>query len=227
MPLLSLDPTQLTASANANSALPTLVAVSSALAPVAAVSTAAFTTQVKTVTVLEIVYLAAPTTTASPSPSSTAALASGSGSASAAASNLASFATDSYDGMSFMQLGAPRLDLPAELGLAYKERSCAGATVSSVLLVVIVVACFAAIFLRQAGQMRRLLEATDEEELSDVGLGGAGRRTVKRPVKRGRRRGERRGLMGVLPSLFLWQLGSRPSRADEHAACSATSRLDK
>ncbi|TNY20778.1 hypothetical protein DMC30DRAFT_235668 [Rhodotorula diobovata] len=174
MPLLSLDPTQLTASANANSALPTLVAVSSALAPVAAVSTAAFTTQVKTVTVLEIVYLAAPTTTASPSPSSTAALASGSGSASAAASNLASFATDSYDGMSFMQLGA---------------------TVSSVLLVVIVVACFAAIFLRQAGQMRRLLEATDEEELSDVGLGGAGRRTVKRPVKRGRRRGERRGLM--------------------------------
>ncbi|GAA5912395.1 hypothetical protein JCM8208_005153 [Rhodotorula glutinis] len=96
------------------------------------------------------------------------------GSAAAAdASNLASIATDSYDGLSFVQLGA---------------------AFSTALVVVLVVSCFAAFFLRQAGQMRRLMEVTDEEELSDVGLGDGGTRVGGR-TGRGARKGERRGLI--------------------------------
>lgn len=71
-----------------------------------------------------------------------------------------------------------------------------GAAFSTAFVVVLVVSCFAAFFLRQAGQMRRLMEITDEEELSDVGVGDAGARASKRS-KSGGRRGERRGLIGA------------------------------
>ncbi|KPV74157.1 uncharacterized protein RHOBADRAFT_44642 [Rhodotorula graminis WP1] len=113
-------------------------------------STTAPSVQFTTVTILEVIYLAPATSEASPTAAK--------GSVAAPdASNLASIATDSYDGLSFVQLGA---------------------AFSTVFVVVLVISCFAAFFLRQAGQMRRLMEVTDEEELSDVGLGDGGTRAA-------------------------------------------------
>ncbi|GAA5941513.1 hypothetical protein JCM3775_005098 [Rhodotorula graminis] len=129
-------------------------------------STTAPSVQFTTVTILEVIYLAPATSEASPTAAK--------GSVAAPdASNLASIATDSYDGLSFVQLGA---------------------AFSTVFVVVLVISCFAAFFLRQAGQMRRLMEVTDEEELSDVGLGDGGTRAGER-ASRGGTRGERRGLI--------------------------------
>ncbi|GAA5852454.1 hypothetical protein JCM9279_003453 [Rhodotorula babjevae] len=153
-----------------SSTLAVVTPASSRLATSLSASTAAPSIQVTTVTVLEVVYLAAAATETSHTTSSSSA-------AGADSSNLASIATDSYDGLSFVQLGA---------------------AFSTALVVVLVVSCFAAFFLRQAGQMRRLMEVTDEEELSEVGLGDAGRRTGKRSSLRGGRKGERRGLMALL-----------------------------
>lgn len=84
---------------NASSTLVAAGPGSSHLATVLLTSPAKLNVQVTTVTVLEIVYLAAATTEPPPTASKSSV-------ATADASNLASIATDSYDGLTFVQLGA-------------------------------------------------------------------------------------------------------------------------
>ncbi|GAA6053164.1 hypothetical protein JCM3770_002885 [Rhodotorula araucariae] len=177
MPVWQLVSRQLQLADSNLTKLPTLSPAASVASSLARSGGLPSPVQLTTVTVLETIYLAAPSLIAAVNGSAPSS-ATSEEAPSALASNLAAYATDSHDGLSLVQLGG---------------------AFASALLALVVLICAVAFFLRKAAQMRRLLEQSDDEALSDVGLGGGGGgfkwEGETRGQEGGRASGEQRGLM--------------------------------